>query len=163
MHPSAMHLRILAPVLLTLSVFGLAVAADNPQKQASFGNGKSGGPILTKDQLRNCLSQQSRSKQQDADLLKEQNSLSATKADIAQSGDSLKQELDSLDHSSETAVAAYNEKAQTRDKQIDEYQARVTAFNDRVESSRSEHEAFSKACDNRRYLVEDEAAIKKGK
>jgi len=60
-------------------------------------------------------------------------------------------------------VAAYNEQAQARDTQIDDYQARVTTFNARVEARQAERDAFAKNCNNRRYFEEDEIAIKKGR
>ena len=36
-------------------------------------------------------------------------------------------------------------------------------FNGRVEAAKPEREAYSKACDNRRFFEDDEIAIKKGK
>ena len=61
------------------------------------------------------------------------------------------------------AVAAYNEQTEARDKQIDDYQARVTAFNARVESNKTDRDAYAKGCENRRFFEDDEIAIKKSK
>jgi hypothetical protein len=155
---------VVAQAALALALLGAAgtFAADKA-KEASFGNGKSSGPILGKEQLRSCLAQPPRLARQDADLAKEQADLNATKVDISGGGDALKSQLEGLDRSSADAVAAYNEKAQAHDKQIDEYQARVTAFNSKVEANHADHESFNKGCENRRYLEEDEIAIRKGK
>jgi hypothetical protein len=60
-------------------------------------------------------------------------------------------------------VSAYNERAVARDKRIDEYQQQVDQFNARVDPVRAERDAFSKACENRRYFEDDEIAIRKGK
>lgn len=152
-------------LLLTLILLttGAVHAADKPKKQGTLGTGKAVGAYLTRDQLRACLAQHDRATQVDADLKQEQAALADLKAQIASSGDALKLQLDVVDRASADAVAAYNEQAQARDKEIDDYQARVTAFNARVEARQAEREAYAKNCDNRRYFEEDEIAIKKGK
>ena len=138
------------------------LAADKP-KEASLGNGKGSGAYLTREQLRSCLSQQARLAQQDQDALKEQSGLAADKAAFERSGAELKEQLGALDRTSPEAVNAYNERAVARDKGIDEYEARVPRFNERVEATKAEREVFGKACDHRRYFEEDEIAIRKGK
>ena len=152
-------------LLLTLILLtaGTGHAADKPKKQGAFGTGKAVGAYLTRDQLRACMTQRDRATQVDAELKQEQAALADLKAQIADSGDALKLQLDVVDRASADAVAAYNEQAQARDKEIDDYQARVTAFNARVEARQAERDAFAKNCDNRRYFEEDEIAIKKGK
>lgn len=137
-------------------------AADKP-KEASFGKGKASGAFLTREQLRGCIAQQTRLALQDAELQKDQAALAAAKAELASSGAALKPELEALDRTSADAVNAYNERAAARDQRIDEYEARVPRFNERVETVRIEREAFAKGCDNRRYFEDDEIAIRKGK
>ena len=153
---SSLSLLILATTLLAAPGW----AAD--KKEGSFGKGGTGA-YLTRDQLRSCLAQQDRVRQQDDDLAKEKSALTAMKADLTRSGDELKAKLDALDRSQADAVTAYNEQTTARDKQIDEFQARVDAFNARVEANQAEREAFAKACDKRRYFDEDEIAIRKEK
>ena len=150
-------------LILTLLAAGAGHAADKPKKEASFGGGKAAGPFLTRDQLRVCLAQQAKVAQQDDEMRKDQAALAEAKTDLARSGESLKANLETVDRTSPEAVAAYNDQAEARDKQIDDYQARVTAFNTRVEALKAERDAFGKGCDNRRYFEEDEIAIKKGK
>lgn len=156
----------LLPVLLVLLILMLTVtaghAADKP-KEASFGKGKASGAFLTREQLRACIAQQTRLAQQDAELQQDQAALAAAKAELASSGAALKPELEALDRTSADAVNAYNERATARDKRIDDYEARVPRFNERVEAARVEREAFGKGCDNRRYFEDDEIAIRKGK
>ena len=156
-------MRTLATALLSLTLLATsaAPAADKPKKEGAFGKG--GGALLTKEQLRNCMTLKARVAQQDDDLTKEQTALVATKGDIGRAGDALKGKLESLDRSNAEAVAAYNDESQVRDKQIDDYQARVTAFNTRVEANNGDRDAYTKACENRRFLEDDELAIKKGK
>ena len=109
------------------------------------------------------MNQKAKLAQQEEDLTREQAALATTKGEIGRSGDALKAGLETLDRTNAEAVAAYNDQAQARDKQIDDYQARVTAFNTRVDAAKTERDAFSKACENRRFFEEDEIAIKKGK
>jgi uncharacterized protein (DUF3084 family) len=146
---------------LTLLATSAAFAADKPKKEGAFGKG--GGAMLTKEQLRSCMNQKTKVAQQDDELTKEQGSIGAMKDEIARNGDALKAKLEALDRTNVEAVTAYNDEAQARDKQIDDYQARVTAFNTRVDAAKTERDAFSKACENRRFFEEDEIAIKKGK
>jgi len=139
-----------------------AHAADPPKKkEGAFGKG--GGAFLSKEQLRSCLSQKDRIAQSDDDLLKERAALGGIKDELARSGEALKAKLEVLDRTSAEAVAAYNDEAKARDAQIDAYQKRVEGFNGRVEAAKPEREAYSKACDNRRFFEDDEIAIKKGK
>lgn len=159
----AMKNHPLTPLLLTACLLAASAvhAADKPKKEGSFGQGS--GPMLSKEQLRSCLSQKTQLAQQDDELIKEQTALAAAKEEVARGGDALKAQLETVDRTSAEAVAAYNERAQARDKQIDDYQARATAFNARVDASKAEREAFGKTCANRRFLEDDEIAIKKGK
>ena len=164
-----MHTQPPLQSLLNASIAGAllaaafaAPAADKP-KEASFGKSKGSGAYLTRDQLRSCLSQQTRLAGRDEELLKEQAAMATAKADLARSGDELKDQLATLDRTSPDAVAAYNERAAARDKEIDAYDAREPGFNERVEAIKTERETFGKGCDNRRYFEEDEIAIRKGK
>ena len=149
---------ICAALLATVAV----QAADKP-KEAAFGKGKATGAYLNREQLRACLGQQSGIARQDADLLKEQAAITALQAEVARLGPGLKDQLAALDRSNAEAVNAYNEQATARDKMIDDYEARVSQFNTRVEAAKADRDAFAKACDSRRYFEDDETAIKKGR
>jgi hypothetical protein len=159
-------MRLLTRTLLVLPLLAAtaAFAAAKPvKKEASFGAGKATGAYLTRAQLRGCLTQQDDVKVDDADLVKEQTALASQKEQIARSGDELKARLETVDHTNADAVTAYNVAVQARDRQIDDYQARVTAFNTRVDANQTAHRAFNQGCSNRRYFEEDEAAVRRGK
>jgi hypothetical protein len=162
--PSAFNAVLAAA--LSCALLALAATASHAAgkpKEASFGKGKASGAFLTREQLRGCIAQQARLAQQDGELQQDQAALASTKAELARSGDELKTQLDALDRSSAEAVSAYNERAAARDKSIDDYEARVPRFNERVEAVKTEREAFGKGCNNRRYFEDDEIAIRKGK
>ena len=146
----------------TLLIAASSHAADKP-KEATFGGGKGSGAFLTRNQLRDCMAQQVKVKQTNADMVAMQDKLNVDKAEIGKTGETLKADLEALDRTSPEAVNAYNERAVARDKKIDEYQQQVDQFNSRVDTVRTEREGFSKACENRRYFEDDEIAIRKGK
>ncbi len=154
----------LKPLLLacTLLVAGAAHSADKP-KEVTFGKGKASGPVLTRDQLRQCLTQQAQVKNEEAELVKLQNGLNADKAAIVRSGEVLGEQGAALDRSKPELVTAYNEQVLARDKAIDELQARGAQFNERAGAAGVQREAFAKACEGRTYNEIDEIAIQKGK
>ena len=164
-------IRTLSILPLAASAFACAVAGSSAfaadkapvKKEGSFGIGKSAGAYLTKEQLRACMAQQEKVKAQDADLLGEQAEITVQKAEIARVGDELKGKLEAVDRTSADAVAAYNDAVQARDRQIDAYRARVTAFNTNVDANHAAHDSFAQGCSSRRYFEEDETAIRKGK
>ena len=149
-----------AGLLISICAPAPALAAD--RKEAAFGKGGTGA-YLTRDQLRGCLARQDKVRQQADEMTREQAALTELKAAIAKSGEQLKARLETLDRTNAEAVQAYNDEAGARDKQIDDYQARVDAYNAKVEASRAEKDAFGKGCDNRRYFEEDEIAIRREK
>jgi len=159
-----MHTQTFSRVLMAAALFITIAghAADKP-KEGSFGGGKATGAFLTRNQLRDCMAQQAKVKQTNAEMLSMQEKLNADKAEIGKTGETLKADLEALDRTNAEAVNAYNERAVARDKKIDEYQQQVDQFNSRVDTVRNEREAFSKACENRRYFEDDEIAIRKGK
>lgn len=140
---------------------GLADAADKP-RVGGFGQAK-GGPLLTRAQLRDCLTQQDRVKAQGDEALKLRTRIEAEQADLVARGAQLKEQLAALDRSSQEAVDAYNAQAAERDKAIDALEERTTAYNARVEALQAEKATFAKACDNRRYDERDETDIRAGK
>jgi CRP-like cAMP-binding protein len=154
----------LKPALLVcaLLVAGAGHAADKP-KEATFGKGKASGPVLTREQLRQCLAQQAQVKDQEAELVRLQAGLNTDKALIVRSGEVLSEQGAALDRTKPELVSAYNEQVLARDKAIDELQARGAQFNERAGAANLQREAFAKACEGRTYNESDEIAIQKGK
>ncbi len=157
-HPTLKRALLVAALLVAAT----GHAADKP-KESIFGKGKASGPTLTREQLRQCLSQQAQVKEQDAELVKLQTALTTDKAAIVRSGELLKEQGAALDLTKPEAVAAYNELVLARDKAIDELQARGAQFNTRVGETQAQREALARSCDGRSYNEIDEIAIQKGK
>lgn len=151
-----------ALLVSALLVCSATHAADKP-REATFGKGKAAGPTLTRDQLRQCLTQQAQVKDQEAELVKLQTGLNTDKAAIVRSGEVLTEQGVALDRSKPELVTAYNELVLARDKAIDDLQARGAQFNERAGAAGVQREAFAKACEGRSYNEIDEIAIQKGK
>jgi chromosome segregation ATPase len=151
--------RTLLSTLLAAACASTVFAADPPAKK----DAKAAGPMLTKEQLRNCIAQREKVSAEAAELKTEQAAVATQKEQIERSGNELKSKIDSVDRTKAEEVAAYNEAVQARDKQIDAYQSRTSAFNARVDANQAAHSAFTEGCSNKRFLDDDEAAIKKGK
>jgi hypothetical protein len=151
-----------ALLVSALLVIGAVQAADKP-KEPTFGKGKASGPVLTREQLRQCLTQQAQVKNEEAELVKLQTGLNTDKAAIMKSGEVLTEQGTTLDRSKPELVTAYNELVQVREKAIDDLQARGTQFNERAGAAGVQRETFAKACEGRSYNESDEIAIQKGK
>ena len=154
-------MRFVCPHLVAAALaVGGAQAADKP---ASFGKGKSGGPLLTRAQLRECLAVQARVQGLRQESIQLQASLDADKAEIARLSALHQDKLAALDRTSAEAVDVYNLEGVALDKQIDAYNARTPAFNAKVQALQIERDAFTKGCESRDYDEKDELAIKNGK
>ena len=84
---------LILPLLSVLGAFVVApgFAADKPvKKEGSLGTGKATGAYLTRDQLRSCLTRQDKMKTDDAELQKDEDAMTARKAEIVRDGDALK-------------------------------------------------------------------------
>jgi hypothetical protein len=156
----------LLPRLVVCVVFsaGAVLALPAHAQQGSFGvKSKAGGPLLSREQLRECMALDQRVRTLGDETVKAQAELDKEKAEIARIGAGLKEQLAALDRTSADAVAAYNEQAQAFDKRVDAYNAASAPFNAKADTLKSEREAFAKGCENRRYDEKDEIAIRNGK
>lgn len=141
-----------------------AGAADKV-KEGGFSSkaGKATGPMLTRAQLRDCLSLYDR-RQADSDAVgKERAAIEAEKADLLREGEAIKEALAALDRTSQEAVDRYNERALARDKRIDAFELRTAEYNKRAEATQALNAQFAAGCENRRFDEADEVAIRKGK
>lgn len=164
-------LTLLAASLLTATAATAALAADPPKPAAKAASAPKAAarpaapaktPVMTRDELRDCMARQERVRTQTDATVQAKADLDAQKAEIARQEQAVKDELPTLDRTSAEAVNAYNAKVQVRDKLIDDYNGRSPAFNAGVESLQNERAAYAKACENRRFDEADETAIKKG-
>ncbi len=128
-----------------------------------FGSGKGAGPLLSRNELRECLAIESRVLEATQAASRDREQLEKEKAELIRQGDALKAELAALDRTSAEAIEAYRARALARDKAIDEFDARSEAFNTRVGALDADRASFKQRCDNRRFDMADEAALRKAK
>jgi hypothetical protein len=140
-----------------------AHAASDKLRIGIFGSGKGAGPLMTRAELRECLAIEARVVEGSQSALREREQLEKDKAELIRQGEVLKSEFAALDQNSMEALQAHREKELARDKAIDEFDARSSAFNTRIGALEADRATFKQRCDNRRFDQADEAAIRKGK
>jgi hypothetical protein len=137
--------------------------AAEPLKSSSFGTGKAAGPLLTRAELRDCMTLNERIRTRSEEAAREVALLEKERAELRQSGEDLKALLETLDRTSADAVEQYNARAGARDRAIDALEARANEYNARAETLVADRAAFAKRCENRRFDERDETAIRSGK
>ncbi len=144
----------------------LGHAADKP-KETTASKAKPKAPpkpaLLSRDELRECMATKERMRVSREETLKTQDQLTKDKADIDRVGNELKERLVTLDRANQEAVDKFNVDTAARNDLIDSFKAGTTAFNAKVDAMTTEREAYSKACENKRFDEDDEKAIKRGK
>jgi hypothetical protein len=160
---------------LVLLLVGVAVLPAMAQ-----GGGKK-DRIMTREELRACMKRSEALKTGSDELLTGRRTLDVEKADIAKERDGLDQQVkaiaaerDTVDKADETAVKAYNDKANamiatynTRkgeiDAKVDGWNARNRAHNERAMAQEQELKSYNDDCATRRFREDDEKAIRAGK
>jgi len=140
----------------------LAPAAHGADKKAAAPPAPK-TPLLTQDQLRDCLAQKDKVAKETEAAVKSRADVDAQKAEIDSSGKALENEATTLDRTSEGAVAAYNAKVVERNAKVDAYRARAEAYNVEADRVLATKDAYEKACANRRYDDRDLNDIQKKK
>lgn len=119
--------------------------------------------LLSRDELRECMSTKTRLAQEHEETAQLQAQLAADKQALVQSGEELKLELAALDRTSEELVQQHVDKHNAREQRVQAFQARAAEFNARAQELNAQREAYVKACENKRYDEADELAIRRGK
>lgn len=147
---------------LVLAPYGAFAQSGDKPRTASFGKGKTNGPLLTRAELRECLKLQPSLRALSDDVVAMQAALEKEKAEISRFGATLQDELATLDRTDAQALDAYNKRAAEYGQRVDGYNALTPAFNAKVESLQAQRAAFAKGCENRDFDERDEIAIRKG-
>ena len=119
--------------------------------------------LLTREELRACMAQETRLKGLREDLTRQHAALDKDQADIQRETQALKQALETLDRTSEPAVQAHQARAAANDQLIDGYNAKVPAFNAAGTALHDEEVSYAKNCAGRSFEEGDELAIKRAK
>ncbi|CAG1013740.1 hypothetical protein BURC_00502 [Burkholderiaceae bacterium] len=119
--------------------------------------------LLSRDELRECMSTKTRLAQQREETVQMQAQLAADKQALQQSGEELKAQLAALDRTNEELVQQHVENHNAREKRVEAFHASAADFNAKVEQLNVQQEAYAKACENKRFDEADELAIRRGK
>lgn len=138
-------------------------AADTARREGALGKGTSSLPILTKEQLRQCLAEQERIRKESAELAQAQEQMDKNRADIERLGKELEADKAKVDTSDEAAVNAYNDRVRQRGKLIEDFKAAAPGFNQRVDKLGADRQAYASSCADRRFFEDDFDEIKAGK
>jgi hypothetical protein len=140
----------------------LAPAAHGADKKAASAPPPK-TPVLTQEQLRDCLAQKDKVAKETDAALKSRAEVDAQKAEVDSAGKALEAEATTLDRTSEGAVAAYNAKVVDRNAKVDAYRAKAEAYNVEADRVLATKDAYEKACANRRYDDRDLNDVQKKK
>ncbi len=132
-------------------------------REGSLGGGTASGPMLTKDELRQCLTEQDRLKNETSEVVATQKKLAKDRAEIERVSAELDADRPKVDVSNKDAVDAFNVRLQAKGKMVADYQTAGQTFNQRVDKLDADDKSFTKDCKDRRYFEDEYDAIKAGK
>lgn len=138
-------------------------AKPGAKREGSLGGGTASGPVMTKDELRQCIAEQDRLKQETADVVATQKKLAADRAEIDRVSAALDADRPNVDVSNKDAVEAFNARLQAKGKLVADYQAAAPAFNARVDKLDADDKTFTTNCRDRKYFQDEYDEIKAGK
>jgi len=141
----------------------LAPTAHGADKKAAPPAPAPKTPVLTPEQLRDCMAQKEKLGKDTDAVVKAKAAVAVDKAEIDSTGAALNEQATTLDRTNADAVATFNAKVLERNGRVDAYQARVAAYNSDAETVLSAKEAYEKACANRRYDDRDLNDLQKKK
>jgi chromosome segregation ATPase len=143
-------------------------SAGGQGRLATLGNPKVGGKLLAREELRQCLTQQSELAARKPQLEADRANLDRERQQLLQTDESLKADRAAIDRLVETA-AGLNQRLQEISAQVDDFNARVAKFQDSgrtgamAERQRNELEREKTALDSRgKALQAERAAIGPG-
>jgi hypothetical protein len=159
-------LPLAAAALVALS-FAAQAADPTPPRKGNVlslgGQGKPGGKMLTRDELRACLAHEKRLKSMNEEIRTLQIQLDNDTAEIGKHDAELKQAIATVDRTSQEAVDAVKAKAAEHDQRVDAYNAKLGPFNAKAQAVETERAAFASNCHDRPYSEIDFFAIQRGK
>lgn len=158
----ALHAASAADKATTAKTPPPAAKAAKP-REGSLGGGTASGPMLTKDELRQCLAEQDRLKNETTEVVATQKKLAKDRAEIERISAELDADRPKVDVSNKDAVDAFNVRLQEKGKMVADYQAAGQTFNQRVDKLDADDKSFTKDCRDRRYFEDEYDAIKAGK
>lgn len=158
--------RTAAPIALALLLASLAPAPawaqtaakpGSPGATKSFGNGKAGGKLLTRDELRACMKMEADMKSGGDTLERDKAELEQQKAALQQDGEALKSAKDEVMRKRQEAGAGFRAKAEAHAQRVQEFNRKTAEL---AEVEKQSHLSANRAQRMRRELEAEQAQIK---
>jgi len=159
----ALHSATAADKSTTASPPAKAAAKPTQPREGSLGNGTSSEPMLTKDELRQCIAEQDRLKAERTEVVAIQQKLAKDRTELERVSAEIDADKPKVDLNNKEAVDAFNARLKAKGKLAADYQAAALAFNDRATKLNADDRTDTKKCKERRYFEVDYDAIKAGK
>ena len=142
-----------------------ADAASTPGNSAPRGKValKPGEKLLTRDQLRTCLTEEKQIAEQRKQNTRMQAEFDTEQRDIQQRDSALKQRRAALDPADSAAETALTDEEQTLDRRVADYNGRLPQFNEQIKSFEAQRLDWADRCANKAFDEKDLFAIKRGK
>jgi hypothetical protein len=122
-----------------------------------------GESLLTRDQLRDCLRLQDRNKLEGEAVVQEQAALEVLKSGIASDNALLEQRRSAVEAADVQGQMSLQQQSSRLDAKIDDYNARLPTFNNRVQQLQASRTVWSSQCADKPFEESDLWAIKRGK
>ena len=175
------HLRHSLSLLVCL-VAATAVNAAEPARGAASAPTPRTPPLLTPTQLRDCMATKERLHAQTDDALKDKAAIEADKAEIARTGDSLGEQVATLDKTSGEQAGGFGNGVDVNGGEVDEFAAfgvivaeihagidhpdaveTLLAKGFKAEAVQATKDGYEKTCELRRYDERDLNDLKRKK
>ncbi len=156
--------RLLAATLCMVATAAMAADPAPPKGNVlKLGKGQATGKLLTRDELRHCLQEESGLKSQAEQVSRGRVELDAEKARIAEDEQALGAERATIDATDAGAVEAFNVKLVALRERSAAYKARALAYNSEADAYNERQQRWSGQCADRPYDERDYFAIQRGK
>ncbi|MFZ5636222.1 MAG: hypothetical protein ACOY82_06500 [Pseudomonadota bacterium] len=158
---------VVPAVAFGLGIVFAVVAADvrgaGPKMRALPKGARSSEPVLTRDQLRQCVADEKRIDADKADLMQRTALSEAERARIDKLGAEIEALGGEVDDTSQAQVDAYNALVAKHKEWVATFNADLPELNRRVDAGKALVARFNADCANRVYYDRDMDAIKAGK
>jgi hypothetical protein len=149
-------------LVLAVGAMQPVAAADPPTKKAvRKGAVKSNPNLLTRDQLRACMDEEDRVRQEAARLKQDDASLASTRGEVERIDADIARRLAALDPADTAARQALTEEESRRNEIADAYNARLRVLREEAAALTAQRSAWAERCTNKDYDERDEIAIKR--
>ncbi len=147
---SGIQLVLLLASLPLAPISVMSAEASNEQLQRSYGD-----DMLRPEEIRACLKLRAALIQRESSLSKEEKRLKTQSANVKRMGSRLMAEQETLDANDLDAVSRFQAELSLYSRAEDDYNARATRYNTKLELFRQDQQRFNTTCADKRYYDDE--------